>query len=102
MTALHLEDMVQSRELGHADGGMELAQPKVQTDMRMVIRSAINAQMIVAMIGKGLRQAVQVVVIGQDGATLAARNRRTSNPPSRMCPALVRETWRRRPARRLQ
>ncbi len=54
---------------------MQFAQPVIHPDMRMLILAAIRSEMIVAMIRECLSHAIDGLVVGQNGPSLAARDR---------------------------
>jgi hypothetical protein len=73
MATLQIQDMVQSGELGHTDRRMQLAESVVGADVRVLVRPSIGPEMIVAMIGEGLRQAVGLLVVGEKCSAFATR-----------------------------
>ena len=54
MRALKIQNMIEFPKLRNANGGVELAEAKIRSDVRVLVRSSIGTQMIVAMISEGL------------------------------------------------
>ena len=74
MSALYLENMVQSRELRHSNCCMKLTEPEIEADVRMLVCASIDPQMIMAVVGERLRDAIHVAVVGHNGAAFTTRN----------------------------
>lgn len=75
MAALDFENMIQSAELRYAYRGMEFAEPEVHADVGVLVGTPIGTQVIMSMIGEGLREAVDVHVISEDGSAFTTGNR---------------------------
>jgi hypothetical protein len=74
MSALYLENTVQSRKLRHPNRCMKLTEPEIEADVRMLVCASIDPQMVMAVVGECLRHAIHVAVVGHNGATLTTRN----------------------------
>src|SRR5262249_52917506 len=69
---LGFEDMIKLAQLSHADRSVEFAKTVIRTDVLMVVGTPIGSQMVMAMIGEGLRKVVDLHVVSDDRPTFSA------------------------------